>query len=77
LVVSIEPESPAQRADLAEGDIIVAYNSHPISSIDDLHRQLTETQVGSRSLLTIIRRTEKLDRPIVPEESRPQFREGR
>jgi S1-C subfamily serine protease len=77
LVVSIEPESPAQRAGLAEGDIIVAYNSHPISSIDDLHRQLTETQVGSRSLLTIIRRTEKLDRPIVPEESRRQFREGR
>jgi S1-C subfamily serine protease len=77
LVVSIEPESPAQRADLTEGDIIVAYNSHPISSIDDLHRQLTETQVGSRSLLTLIRRTEKLERPIVPEESRPQFREGR
>jgi S1-C subfamily serine protease len=77
LVVSIEPESPAQRAGLAEGDIIVAYNSHPISSIDDLHRQLTETQVGARSLLTIIRRTEKLERPIVPEESRPQFRQGR
>jgi S1-C subfamily serine protease len=70
LVMSIEPGSPAQRAGLAEGDIIVAYNGQPIGSIDDLHRQLTETQVGVRSLLTIIRHTEKLERDIVPE-SRP------
>jgi S1-C subfamily serine protease len=77
LVVSIEPESPAQRAGLAEGDVIVAYNGHSIGSIDDLHRQLTEAQVGVRSLLTIIRRTEKLERDIVPEESRPSPHEGR
>jgi S1-C subfamily serine protease len=77
LVMSIEPESPAQRAGLAEGDVIVAYNGSPIASIDDLHRQLTETQVGCRSRLTIMRRTEKLERHIVPEESRPLPREGR
>ena len=77
LVVSIEPESPAQRAGLVEGDVIVAYNGHPTGSIDDLHRQLTETQVGFQSLLTIIRRTEKLERAIVPEESRPLPRERR
>jgi S1-C subfamily serine protease len=77
LVMSIEPESPAQRSGLAEGDVIVAYNGSPIGSIDDLHRQLTETQVGFRSRLTIIRRTEKLERDIVPEESEPALREGR
>jgi S1-C subfamily serine protease len=77
LVMSIEPESPAQRAGLAEGDVIVAYNGSPIGSIDDLHRQLTETQVGLRSRLTVIRRAEKLARDIVPEESRPSPREGR
>jgi S1-C subfamily serine protease len=71
LIVSIEPGSPAQRAGLAEGDVIVAYNGHAIGSIDDLHRQLTETQVGTRSSLTIIRRTDKLERDIVPEESKP------
>src|SRR5918996_1569385 len=68
LVVSIEPESPAQRAGLVEGDVIVAYNGHPTGSIDDLHRQLTETQVGARSRVTIIRHTDKLDLAIVPEE---------
>jgi S1-C subfamily serine protease len=77
LVASIEPDSPAQRAGLVEGDVIVGYNGHPIAGIDDLHRQLTEKQVGARSLLTIIRRTEKLDLAIVPEESRARVGEGR
>jgi S1-C subfamily serine protease len=77
LVASIEPNSPAQRAGLAEGDVIVEYNGHPIGSIDDLHRQLTETQVGVRSRLTIIRRTERLVFDIVPEESRARASEGR
>jgi S1-C subfamily serine protease len=70
LVASIEPNSPAQRAGLAEGDVIVGYNGQPIGGIDDLHRQLTETQVGVRSRLTIIRRTERLMLDIVPEESK-------
>jgi S1-C subfamily serine protease len=77
LVASIEPSSPAQRAGLIEGDIIVGYNGHPIGGIDDLHRQLTEKQVGAHSLLTIIRRTEKLGLDIVPEESKAHAGEGR
>jgi S1-C subfamily serine protease len=69
LVVSIENDSPAQRAGLREGDVIVGYDDHPIAAIDDLHRLLTEQQVGARSSLTIIRRSEKLVLDIVPEES--------
>jgi hypothetical protein len=49
--------------------MIVAYDGHPIAGIDDLHRLLTETQVGVRSTLTIVRRTEILFLDIVPEES--------
>jgi S1-C subfamily serine protease len=69
LVVSIEPGSPAQRAGLLEGDVIVAYDGRPIAGIDDLHRLLTEARMGVRSSLTIIRRTEILFLDIVPEES--------
>jgi S1-C subfamily serine protease len=36
LVVSVEENSPAQRAGLAEGDIIIGFNGHPISGIDDI-----------------------------------------
>src|SRR5438094_1212390 len=38
LVISVEEESPAQRAGLLEGDIIVAFAGHPTANIDDLHR---------------------------------------
>ena len=77
LVASIEPGSPAQRAGVAEGDVIVAYNGASVGGIDDLHRQLTETQVGARSRLTIIRRTERLVLDIVPEEAKARQNEGR
>lgn len=75
LVVSIEPGSAAQRAGLSEGDIIVGFDTQPIADIDSLHRILTEEKVGVRSTLTIIRRTEKLNLNIVPEESKPKEEE--
>jgi S1-C subfamily serine protease len=70
LVVSIEENSPAQRAGLSEGDVIVGFDSQPIAGIDDLHRRLTDEKVGVRTKLTILRRTEKLDLLIIPEESK-------
>lgn len=69
LVVSIEPTSPAQRAGLTPGDVIVALDNHPISGIDDLHRRLTEERVGVPSRLTLLRGADKLNLDIVPEES--------
>ena len=72
LVVSVEPSSPAADAGLREGDIIVQFNTRAIASVDDLHKQLTEQTIGVKSLLTILRHTEKLELAIVPEESRPR-----
>ena len=73
LVVAVEPGSPASRAGLREGDIIVEFNASPIRSVDDLHKQLTGAQVGVRSPLTIIRHTEKLQLEVTPEESQPKI----
>ena len=70
LVVSIEENSPAQKAGLSEGDIIVGFDGQPTAGIDDLHRMLTEEKVGMGTSLTVIRRTEKLILPIIPEESK-------
>jgi S1-C subfamily serine protease len=72
LTVSVEPNSPAQRAGLSEGDIIVGFDDQAIARIDDLHKVLTEEKVGVRTPLTIIRRSEKLVLNIVPEESHPR-----
>jgi S1-C subfamily serine protease len=69
LVISVEAHSPAEKAGLHEGDVIVGYNGQSIVSIDDLHRLLTREGAGTRSQLTIIRRTEKLMLEIIPTES--------
>ncbi len=68
LVTSVEPGSPAERAGLQEGAIIVAFAEQPVSGIDDLHRLLTEGRVGVASALAIIRGTEKRTLNVMPAE---------
>lgn len=69
LVVSVESGSPAQRAGLMEGDILLAYDDHPTPGIDDLHLLLTEATLGVAAKLTILRGLEKRTLFIVPEDS--------
>jgi S1-C subfamily serine protease len=70
LVVSVERNSPAERAGLRQGDLIVAFNGQPIGSVHDLHKVLVGEQIGVSAGLTAIRHTEKLELPILPAESR-------
>jgi S1-C subfamily serine protease len=69
LVLSVENNSPAQKAGLSEGDVIIGFDGKPVAGIDDLHKVLTEEKVGVKTPLTIIRRSDKLVLDIVPEES--------
>jgi S1-C subfamily serine protease len=68
LVAGIEPGSPASRAGLCQGDVIVAFGGEPVSAIDELHRHLVAKAIGIPSLVTVIRHTEKLDLVVTPEE---------
>ena len=70
LVLSVEDNSPAKRAGLREGDIIVALDGKEVAGVDDLHRLLTEVRVGVSCSLTVLRWTEKLGLEVVPEEAR-------
>ena len=70
LVVSVERNSPAERAGLRQGDLIVAFNGQPIGSVHHLHKVLVGEQIGVSASLTAIRHTEKLELPILPAESR-------
>jgi S1-C subfamily serine protease len=69
LVVSVEKDSPAQRADLREGDLIIAFDEQPIGSIHELHKMLMGEQIGVEAKVLIIRHTEKLVLAITPAES--------
>ncbi|BAZ42551.1 serine protease [Calothrix sp. NIES-4101] len=78
LVISTEVNSPAQKAGLQTGDVIVGFNGQPIGSVDELHKYLTQGQLGisgvtgafrRKSRLIILRRHQKLAIDIIPEES--------
>ena len=69
LVITSEKDSPARRAGLREGDIIIGFDGQPVAGIDDLHPLLTEKQAGVKSSITLIRRAQKLSVDIIPEES--------
>jgi len=70
MVLSVEENSPAKRAGLREGDVIVALEGQPVAGVDDLLRMLTDLRVGVSCALTVVRYTEKLELKIVPEEAR-------
>ncbi|MBW8863415.1 MAG: trypsin-like peptidase domain-containing protein, partial [Verrucomicrobia bacterium] len=68
LITGIEPGSPASRAGLRDGDVIVAFRGEPVAGIDELHRHLVASVIGVPSPVTVIRHTEKLELVVTPEE---------
>jgi len=72
VVAAATDGGPGQRAGLREGDVIVAFDGKPVAGVDDLHRLLTDAQVGVNSTLTVLRRTEKLELKVTPQEVREQ-----
>jgi len=69
LVLTVEPDSPADRAGVVQHDLLVTFDGRAIANIDDLQRHLTEDRVGVTTRLTVLRGTEKLTLTIVPAES--------
>jgi len=68
--ISVDPRGPAAQAGLQEGDLIVAINAQPLSSVDDLHRFLAEWPIGEQVTLSIIRGLERLELRVRPGEAR-------
>jgi S1-C subfamily serine protease len=65
LVISVEADGPASASGLREGDIVVSLDAHAVSSVDDLHRLLTEERIGSRVVLGVLRAAERLEVTVV------------
>src|SRR5690349_17599180 len=71
LVVSFERNgeaSAAKDAGMLAGDLVVEFDGVPIRGIDDLHRLLTDEQIGKRVPVTVIRGVQKLSIELVPKE---------
>jgi len=64
LVLHVDASSPASRAGLKEGDVIVALGDRRIQAVDDLHRILVEAMIGVKTTVTILRGKNKIELPI-------------
>jgi len=67
-VISVDEHSPAARAQVFAGDMIISFNGSPIRTVDDLLGRLTEKEIGVTSTLEILRLGDLRQMPIVPVE---------
>lgn len=65
-VMDTEVGSPAERAGLESGDLIVELDGRRIATIDDLQRALTSAHVGVAATLGVLRGEEKLELSVTP-----------
>jgi S1-C subfamily serine protease len=55
IVVAVEPASPADRAGVMIGDVLVGLDGASVADVEDIHGLLGPEKVGSRALLRILR----------------------
>lgn len=55
LIVEVLPETPAARAGLRNGDVVVAFKGHPIADTRSLQRLVAATPVGEGVVLIVLR----------------------
>ncbi len=66
MIFSVEPGSPARKAGLAMGDVLVKFNGKAVTEFYDLPRLLAEDVIGKETKVTIIRRENLIETTITP-----------
>lgn len=59
LVRGVEPDSAAERAGLAEGDLLVGAGGRPLTTVDDLYDALDALEPGATLEVVVVRGTEE------------------
>lgn len=67
-VVAVETGGPADQAGIDTDDLIVTLGDHEVTSVDDLHKLLTQLPVGVPSSVVLLRGQKRLQRFVLPEE---------
>ena len=67
-VMSIEANGPADQAGVLEEDHILSIGEEPVTSVDDLHRLLTQLPIEVPTTIVLLRGQRRLERMILPEE---------
>ena len=46
IVVEVEPDSPAHKAGIMIGDLLLSFGAHPVARVEDVHAQLAANAIG-------------------------------
>ncbi len=68
MLYSVEDDSPADKAGLSVGDILVNFDGKPVEDLDDLHRQLTSDLIDKTVEVVVVRGGHRVQLEITPTE---------
>jgi S1-C subfamily serine protease len=68
VVAGVEPTSPADRAGLVAGDVLLALDGQAVTGADDLIRILTGDKIGRKVEIDVLREGERRRLALTPEE---------
>lgn len=60
-VIEVMPGSPADRAGIQVGDIIIGIDGTPVSGLDEIPHFLSRAAIGATMRVTVLRRNQRLD----------------
>jgi S1-C subfamily serine protease len=69
MILSVENDTPAKRAGVLIGDVIVKFDKEPVASMHDLYRQLTQDSIGNPVDLSILRGEKLTKLTLTPSEA--------
>jgi len=67
-VLDVTARGPAARAGIRPGDILVSFDGATVASLTDLQRALVAERIGQATLVTLVRRGERVTVGVTPTE---------
>ncbi|MGD0236375.1 MAG: DegQ family serine endoprotease [Syntrophorhabdales bacterium] len=77
LVSDVIEDSPASKADIRRGDVVVSFDSHPIKDMEQLPKLVAATEVGKKVKLGLIREGRNLEVEVTVGELKDEKRESK
>jgi S1-C subfamily serine protease len=72
-IVGVAPDSPAERAGLRRGDVLLEINGQPVPSVDTIHKILSRDLIGREVDILFLRHREPTRARLVPGASPPPY----
>ena len=76
VVISVESDSPAEKAKMKQYDVIVQVNGEPVKSGDELRFKIADVQPGNKVDLVVIRDGKEMKLTAVVDELEPEPEKG-